>query len=198
MKRLVLDYCLYTILVLLMFLQTSCATICGGARYKAEVIVDNHPNARIELNDRYIGSGRATTKISRRNANKVNFTVREEGKTAQYYSYNSRSFRGWALFGTIVGWTGFYDGIILPWGIAVDAITGALWKPDEDESGIEKVNRKRYRYHLTYNPEVNDSSNKNGSNNQEQRQYQEQKQQEQQIKPIPIETETETVTEQWL
>ena len=129
---------------------SSCATICGGAKYNAEVIVEDHPQAKIEYNGQYIGSGRANIRIKRREANSVVFTVKENGKKQQTFEFTQRVFRGWSLLGTILTWTGYVEGIYIPWGLAVDAITGAWWKPDEYENGIVKVDYDRYKYFLRY------------------------------------------------
>ena len=155
-------------LVVLMTIMclSSCATICGGAKYNAEVIVDNHPEAEINYNGQFIGSGRAFVKISRRDANKVTFTVKEDGKKEQHFTFQGRVFRGWSLFGTILGWTGYYEGIYLPWGLAIDGITGSWWKPDDNENGIVKVDFDNYRYFLKYKAE-DDGSNKPANNTQQ-------------------------------
>lgn len=145
---------------------TSCATICGGAKYNAEIIVDNHPKAEINYNGQYIGSGRANIKISRRNANKITFTVKEDGKKEQYFNFNRRVFRGWSLLGTILGWTGYFEGIYLPWGIALDGITGSWWKPDDNENGIVKVDYDNYRYFLKYKAE-NEETEKSANNSKQ-------------------------------
>lgn len=146
-------YCFYMVAFVLTISLSSCATIIGGAKYNAEVIVDNHPKAEITYNGQYIGSGRAFTKIQRRDANKISFTVQEEGKEKQTFEFLQRDFRGWSFVGTLLGWTGIYESILLPWGIAVDGITGSWWKPDEDENGIVKVDYDNYRYFLRYKPE---------------------------------------------
>lgn len=142
---------------------TSCATIIGGAKYEAEVIVDNHPKAEITYNGKYIGSGRANVKIKRRNADKVVFTVQEKGKQPQQFAFQERSFRGWSFVGTVLLWTGYSNGILLPWGILVDGITGAWWKPDDDEPGVVKVHQDKFRYFLRYDAEADNSPETAGS-----------------------------------
>ena len=164
MKR-ILSICLSVVSFMTIMCLTGCATICGGAKYNAEIIVDNHPKAEITYNGRYIGSGRADIKIRRRDADKVVFTVKEEGKKEQYYSFHEKTFRGWSLLGTILGWTGYYQGIYLPWGVAVDGITGSWWKPCEYENGVVKVDYDNYRYFLKYNAQ-DDESQKPSDNTQ--------------------------------
>lgn len=158
--------CLIVLAISTTLSLTSCATICGGAKYNAEVIVDNHPKAEITYNGQFIGSGRANIKIQRRDANKITFTVKEDGKKEQYFVFQNRVFRGWSLIGTILGWTGYFEGIYLPWGIALDGITGSWWKPDDNEQGVVKVNYDNYRYFLRYNAE-DDESNKPSNNTQQ-------------------------------
>ena len=152
MKKLISN-CLNLLVIVVSVSLTSCATICGGAKYNAEIIVDNHPKAEINYNGQYIGSGRAFIKIPRRNANKITFAVKEEGKKEQYYNFQKRVFRGWSLLGTIIVWTGYIEGIYLPWGVALDGITGSWWKPDDNENGIVKVDYDNYRYFLKYKAE---------------------------------------------
>ena len=132
------------LLFLLSFGLSSCATLCGGARYKAEVVVDNHPSAEIQFNNECIGTGSALVKIKRRDADNVHFLVKEGGKE-QLFSFYSRRFRGWAFVGTLCFWDVY--------GVIVDGITGAWWKPNKDEPGVTKLNNKRYRYNLQFHPE---------------------------------------------
>ncbi|MDD4431898.1 MAG: hypothetical protein PHF61_10915 [Bacteroidales bacterium] len=54
---------------------SSCATLIGGSQYYAKVQVPNHPNATIEYKGMYQGTGEATFKASRRNANKFSVTI---------------------------------------------------------------------------------------------------------------------------
>jgi len=141
----------YSLLLFAAFsLITSCATIIGGAKYNAHVKVPDHPSAKITYNGTYQGEGNATFKIKRREANKFSVSVKEESCDEQTFNFTQRSFRGWAFFGTLVGWTGLYSGILLPWGVAVDLATGALWKPNITEKGVTKFDMKNYNYILEY------------------------------------------------
>lgn len=132
------------------FLLTSCATIIGGSKYYAHVVVTNNPNAKIIYNDEVKGIGSATFKVERKAANIFTFKVKEDGCPEQIYTYTSRSFRGWALAGTIIGWTGVIGGVPIPWGVGVDLATGALWKPNKLEKGISKETYKQFRYTVNY------------------------------------------------
>lgn len=66
--------------------------------------------------------------------------------------FTSKSFRGWEFVGTVLGWTGIVPGtyILLPWGIAVDACTGALWKPNVNEKGVSKIDYDTFLYTINY------------------------------------------------
>ncbi len=139
--------CLFIISSLLFL---SCGTIVGGNLYNAHLTVVNHPKAEIYYKDKLIGTGRAKLSLMRTKANKLSFTIIENGCDTLKANFVSRSFRGGALAGTIFGWTGFYQGIILPWGIAVDFATGSLWKPNIIEKGISKINYKNYIYDIDY------------------------------------------------
>lgn len=128
------------------FVFSSCATIVGGSKYNAHVDVLNRPKAKIYYNGEEKGSGYASFKVKRKEANMVSLTIKEEGQQDQIINYTSRTFRGGALVGTLLMWTGIIQGIPIPWGLAVDLATGALWKPNIHERGIIKEDYKNFRY----------------------------------------------------
>ncbi|CEN39013.1 hypothetical protein [Capnocytophaga cynodegmi] len=82
---------------------TSCATIVGGSKYNAHIQVANNPNAHIYYKGNIVGTGNAVVKVKRKDADKFEFSVQQEGKEKQTYRYNSRTIRGWSLAGTILG-----------------------------------------------------------------------------------------------
>lgn len=131
-------------------LFSGCATIIGGSRYYAHVIVVDYPDATISYKGNVKGNGYAAFKVPRKEANEFSVIVKEENCKEQTFDFTKRSFRGWALFGTITGWTGLINGIPIPWGIAVDGMTGALWKPDITEKGVTKTDYKHYNYYIDY------------------------------------------------
>lgn len=136
-------------------LLSNCATIVGGSRYVAHVVVVDRPSATIVVNGEQKGHGSATFLVKRNSADKFSFTVQEQDCAKETYTYTSRTFRGWAFFGSIVGWTGVLsssDGtwIPLPWGMVVDLATGAVWKPNVLEKGISKEDYKNFRYTINY------------------------------------------------
>lgn len=137
------------VLIGIVFL-TGCATIIGGSNYYAYATVNNHPNATITYKGITLKNERSFFKVRRADANKLSFTVKEKDCEDQTIEFNRRSFRGWAFAGTLVGWTGLYQGIPLPWGVVVDFATGALWKPDITEKGVTKMDIKHYDYLLDY------------------------------------------------
>ena len=138
-----------TLLISTLFF-TSCATICGGSKYYAHVIVEDRPQAKIVYEGDTKGTGVANFKVKRKDANKFSFTVKEEGCDEQKFDFESRTFRGWAFAGTILGWTGTLNGIPLPWGVALDLITGAIWKPNVREKGVSKIDYKNFKYVVQY------------------------------------------------
>jgi len=143
---------LFNLLMLLAIasILSSCATIIGGSKYYAKVQVPDHPNAKIEYKGDYQGTGEASFKAKRKEANNFSVTIKEEGCETQTKDFTQRKFRGWAFAGTVVGWTGLYSGIPLPWGVAVDLSTGALWKPDINENGVTKQDFNHYIYRIDY------------------------------------------------
>ncbi|MGC4020871.1 MAG: hypothetical protein QM734_02475 [Cyclobacteriaceae bacterium] len=98
----------YKILVILLFVSFgfyNCATICGGSRYNANILVNGRPTAQILYNGALVGNGSASIKVNRKDANKLVLTVKDEGCQDQSFKYTSRTFRGWALVGTVFTFT---------------------------------------------------------------------------------------------
>ncbi len=128
---------------------SSCASIIGGADYRANIEVDDE-KAKIYYNGTFVGTGSGTVMVKRKNANKFTFTINKEGCETKRYSYYTRTFRGWAFVGSLFGWTFVINQIYLPIGIAVDLLNGAYWKPNLMERGITKINYKTYKYNVKY------------------------------------------------
>lgn len=137
-------------IIVLSAIFSSCATIIGGSKYVAKVQVPDHRDAQIEYQNSYKGTGIAVFEANRRDADDFSVTVKKEGCETQTKTFTQKSFRGWAFTGSLVGWTGLVEGIPLPWGIIVDAITGAWWKPDIKEIGVTKVDYNNYIYQIDY------------------------------------------------
>lgn len=135
---------------------TSCATICGGARYNATVVVPDHPLAKITVNGEYKGEGVATFKHARRDASDLRITIEEDNCEPETTYFKSRKFRGWAFVGTLI-----VDQIE---GIIIDASTGAWWKPDIKEPGVTKIDYDNYRYTIPYKAIPRNNSDKKSSN----------------------------------
>jgi hypothetical protein len=150
MKNSLINLFVSVLLIFIVLGFSSCATIFGGSKYYAHVTVEDHPNATIKYNGSMRGKGHATIKLNRKDANKLSFEVKEEGCEPQTVDYVGRSFRTWAFIGSALGWTGLVNGIPLPWGVAVDLATGAVWKPNLKEKGITKQDSKNYNYSITY------------------------------------------------
>jgi hypothetical protein len=138
-----------TFFVVFVFFSSSCATIIGGSKYYAHVYVENHPNASISYKGVSGGYGSAVFKVPRSEANHFTITVSEENCAKQNFTFQQRKIRGWALAGTILGWTSIISGIPVPIGLFVDLGTGALWRPDIMEKGVSKIDIKNYNYIIT-------------------------------------------------
>ena len=137
------------------FTFSSCATIIGGAKYNAKIQVPNHPTATITVNGDYAGQGEANILVKRKDADKLTVTVKEENCEPETTRFSSKSFRGWAFAGTVLGWTGLIEpGIPLPWGVIVDGCTGAWWKPDETERGVRKIDYDHFLYIINYGSKI--------------------------------------------
>lgn len=141
------------------FFFSSCATIIGGMKYNAKVQVPNHPDAAISVNGEWMGKGEANVLVKRRDADKLEITVQEENCEAETTRFTRKSFRGWAFVGTLLGWTGMTPTYIpLPWGVVVDACTGAWWKPDVTEKGVSKIDYDNFLYTINYQAIPKESS----------------------------------------
>jgi len=138
---------LFVIILITSF--SSCATIFGGSRYVAKVHVPEHPDAKIEYEGRYIGTGEATVKVKRKNANNFKVNISKEGCRDETKRFYERSFRGWAFVGSLVTFTTFTP-LPIPWGVALDAALGAWWKPDVEEKGVLKQDINNYYYRIDY------------------------------------------------
>lgn len=148
MKRLLLNICLLGTAVLML---SSCATIFGGTHYMAKVTVPNHPDASITVNGSYMGNGEVNISVKRRDADKLSILVEKEGCEPQLFPFMSKEFRGWAFAGSLVLWSGITSGgIIIPFGVAVDGISGAWWKPDVDENYVSQQGYDHFTYTLPY------------------------------------------------
>jgi hypothetical protein len=105
----------FFMLVLLGF--TSCATIIGGNKYRANISVIGAPDAKIIYQGMPVGQGYATVSVKRRNANRFSFSVKQRDCEEKVYYFNSRRFRTAAFIGSILGWTGILpNGLLLPLG----------------------------------------------------------------------------------
>lgn len=132
----------------------NCATIAGGAKYNAQVVVEGHPYAKIEHNGVYRGTGIANFKADRRAANNFEITIKQDDCETQTTKFTNRTFRGWAFVGTVVTWTGLtINGgpwLPIPFGVIVDGSVGSWWKPDINESGITQNDYKNFVYTINY------------------------------------------------
>lgn len=146
---------LYYLFIAVIFsvLLTSCATIVGGSKYWAKVQVPGHPNAKIEYNGIYQGTGEASFKAKRSEANEFEVTIKEDGCETETKRFTQRDFRVWAFIGTLVTFTGIIiNGVWLPvpFGVMVDGSVGSWWKPDTSEKGVSKEDFKHFTYLIDY------------------------------------------------
>lgn len=137
-------------------LYSSCATICGGAKYNANIVVNQKPNAKIYYKGEEVGTGKATVSLKRKEANKFTFSVKDANCEEEKFSFKSRTFRGWAMVGSIFTWTITFNGVpVLPIGLIVDLSNGSLWKPNVYEKNVSKQNYKNYKYAVDYGQKCN-------------------------------------------
>lgn len=130
----------------------SCGLIIGGSNYVAHIEVKDKPNAKIFRDGMEMGTQYAHFKVPRKNADKFSFVVKENGCPDQTFNFRGRTFRGWALVGTILTFIGTTPtGIPLPWGVVADLAAGSIWKPDQYERFVNKEDYKNYTYSVTSN-----------------------------------------------
>lgn len=151
-------------LLIIVVLFSSCATIVGGSKYNAKVLVTGYPYAKIEHNGVYKGTGAANFKAARREANNFEITIKHDGCETQTTKFTQRTFRGWAFVGTVITWTGLsINGgpwLPIPFGVIVDGSTGSWWKPNTNEPGVSKIDHKNFVYAIDYTGCPTDESNK--------------------------------------
>lgn len=139
-----------TLVVVCLGTLASCATIVGGSNYNAHVYVVDHPKASVHYKNSDKGYGSVSFPVPRKEAADFSFTVQEKGCEEQVFAYTQKKFRGWAFTGSLLFFTGNIGTVPFPTGLIVDGITGAWWKPDKKERGVEKVNLNNYSYRVEY------------------------------------------------
>ncbi len=147
-------------------LFSGCASIVGGSTYNAHIIINNnHPKARIMYLGETRGYGDAIIKVSRKDANKFSFIIKEDGYEDQTFNYQRRTFRTAAFIGSVLLWTGITStGIPLPYGPVIDLAFGSVWKPCLYDQGVSQESTKNFKYLINYDsaPIKSDSvANKN-------------------------------------
>lgn len=142
----------FLMIVTIMFSLSNCATIVGGSQYIASVEVDDHPKAKIYYNNHFQGTGVAKFKVKRVEANNFVFEVKQDGCPTQSYSFVSRKFRTGAFVCSLLFWSFSPTGapFPIPIGGVVDLATGAVWKPDNTEFGVTKLDYKNFKYTVDY------------------------------------------------
>jgi sRNA-binding regulator protein Hfq len=132
----------FIIIILIAF--SGCGTIVGGSNYYANIIVPKHPNAEIYLNNRFIGNGSALISVKRKDADKLIFVVKKQGCNEETKYFTTKSLRWLVSVGSI------YWGFFAPVSIIIDLVTGAIYKPNINENGVEKEDYKNFTYVLNY------------------------------------------------
>ena len=132
-------------IVLGLFFLNSCATIVSTSNYTAMVIVENSESAAIIVDDEIKGYGQANFKWKRNNADNLNITVEEDGYKSQSVSFNRKTINTLPFLGNFI-----IGGIP---GFVIDVATGAMYQPDETESGVRKMRGDVFLYKIFYNKE---------------------------------------------
>jgi hypothetical protein len=140
------------LIVSCVFWLSSCATIVGGSKYFAHVRIQGQPDAGIYVQNRLQGRGDAVFQVRRKDANKFSITVKKDGCEDQSFNYRSRTFRGWALVGSILTFGYVVPGtpLLIPYGTIIDIANGSYWKPSIFERGVTKMDYKHYAYNVEY------------------------------------------------
>jgi hypothetical protein len=120
--------------------MSSCATMFGGSKYRAHVKVPNYPDAQITVDGRKTGAGGEATKLVKRNKS-LTVEVEQEGCKDFQRTYDNKVRVGSEVL-SFVSW-----GLV---GLILDFATGAAYKPDVDDSDVEKVGIKDFNYVIDY------------------------------------------------
>lgn len=147
MKRILISLCPA---IVALFVLSSCATLFGGSHYVAKVTVPSHPDAVIAVNGAIKGKGEVNVDVKRRDADKLSIQIEEPGCEPELFSFYNKTFRGWTFAGSLLFLTGAIGSIPIPWGILVDGISGAWWKPDINERYVSRQGYDHYTYTLPY------------------------------------------------
>jgi len=136
------------IILAVVLLLPGCGTIIGGSKYWAHVKVADSPSSKIYFKNEYQGTGSATIKVKRSEANKLAFDVKHENGETQTYKFTKKGFRGWAMVGSLLTFTSG-SMIPIPYGLFLDISTGAYDKPSTKEKGVSKIDYKNFKYNLS-------------------------------------------------
>ncbi len=140
-----------TILLLILPVLCSCATITGGSKYYAHISVKDHPDALISQAGVPVGVGQAIVKQSRSRPGKLPITISEEGCIEQHVLFKDPVFRGWSFAASVVLGTGFTrQGFPIPWAPAIDLASGAVWKPSTKDGSVVKIDNNNFSYEIQY------------------------------------------------
>jgi len=117
-------------------LLNSCGVIFGGSRYQGLIIVKDHPNATIYVNDEKAGEGQVTGLYKRNRLLKVE--VREKGYDPLIKNFDNTFRTGNFILSVLA------TGVI---GVGVDLGTGAAYKPDhKGNPNIQKLSTKNFKF----------------------------------------------------
>lgn len=132
----------------------SCATIFGGSKFNAHVIVKNKPNASIYFDGEKKGVGEAEFLVKRRKSDKLEIVIKEKGNSDFVRLYDSKVARpgavieavvdGIQMLGSILSSNG--NTIVIPLASTINLISGASWKPDVSNDEITKIDYDNFQY----------------------------------------------------
>ena len=138
--------------------SSGCATIFGGSKYYAHVVIVNNEKLDIYYQGELKGKGDAAFKVKRKDANDFTVILKKENCPDEITTFSKRRFRWWFLLmepWLIINYTP------IPIGFIIDGATGAYWKPSTKEKGVSKMDYRNYRYNIIYNGCKTDSLKQN-------------------------------------
>lgn len=117
---------------------SSCATLFGGNRYVADVVVPGREDVGIYVNGKQVGYGSATFEQKRKQ--RLEVTLEKDGCTPQKELFSIET-RPALIVCDLVGIVG----------LVVDFGTGAIYRPElRVDPRVEKVHYDRFRYNVFY------------------------------------------------
>jgi len=119
----------------------------GGAKYNAQVQVNNCKNAEIQVNNNSINQGENF--LQKRNKPLEILITNSHSVDSVLYTFNDNKFRLGLLCGSGILGTGVIAGVPIPWALCLDYLTGSAYEPRQT-SEVVKTDFDHFVYKLDF------------------------------------------------